>query len=323
MRLDRACLGRPRRGLALLVACRASSRSLTPGSQLNLFDACKDSGVGVRLKLRQEIRDQYAKREEIEKELKAVCAVASIANSHHIRYSDIADLLRADYPLHAALLSSVPLEVIFAHEEQTAGGWQVVGQERGGQRPPPQDAAFTWWKAGWDIDVLKTQKAAYEPRTRHESFEDGDEANAEPSSRAEAEEEEEELPAWMLALFNDDEAEQAQASTASPVVPLNPFADWIEPHQNRSLRRLLASNDVWGFSKAERLRIVEHWVQETRRREIPKLERLRAHHSQVTSEIAALHNQRKKDVLSNAKIIGATTNGGELFSCLTRSSNAR
>jgi hypothetical protein len=271
-----------------------------------LRDASKAPENLPRSALKQQIREQYTTRAQIEDELGNICTVASLASDTNVKWKALSSYLQRHHPLHYALLLTPPEEVAISWDHHLQDGWQVIGQQ---QRPAPRDAPFDWWRQGWDLDLLTGSQQEYE---RQVSLPSPTLASTSGNRFAALLQIDDSMPSFVRDLFTTREVidvgdvyHPASPGLSPPIVN----CAWQAPRTNRPLVDLLESPDIWAFSEVERRAVVAHWVQSILSREVPKLAALRRAHHAVSDRINTLHDQTKLAVLRQAKVVGCTTNG--------------
>ncbi|KAG8911359.1 hypothetical protein FRC01_005756, partial [Tulasnella sp. 417] len=95
------------------------------------------------------------------------------------------------------------------------------------------------------------------------------------------------------------------------------------PASDRSLYKLLQTDDVWSMSVAERKKLSNHWhhrIRELDREpQRDKFNRLKDRHAEARNNWSDMMDQVKQNLLSKADLIGCTTNGAAKLTTLLQS----
>ncbi|KIO17978.1 hypothetical protein M407DRAFT_226703 [Tulasnella calospora MUT 4182] len=193
-------------------------------------------------------------------------------------------------------------------------GWQKV-LKRGSREKTPVDV----WKAGEDIAFITPpadpavsgsqgpkglEKQGRGPMRGYDLL--PREADEDPST----EEEDAEPPSWLT-------------TTTKFFADLNFISIPQIPLSNRPLEKLLNSRDVWSMSMEERRTLLSHWADEAREcaRDPQKAEfdGLKRRHAEARSAWSDIMDQAKQKELSEADLIGCTTNGAAKLTSLLQS----
>ena len=281
--------------------------------QVSLFNLLQVGEPRARGARSYEIGQKIKQRKDIEEDIKRLCAVAQRPTSQ-ITCQHISDHLDEEQPQLRRAFENVPSAVLGAIDAQE--DWYTVGKRAWRiQRPEGADDIFSFWRNGADFDVLhryvELQQAerAEMRRLQEQATAMKEESAIFTNSFA------------ALALDDGDEPDTTnkysqgvdlQASHEAEVAhPAEDEAqeDWSEPTTDRPIATLLAGSHIWSFSRVERRRLIEHVTAAIVANKAPDLQNLRRNLKRVNAEIRALNSENKLNLLKQARVIGATTNG--------------
>ncbi|WVQ96520.1 hypothetical protein IAU59_003625 [Kwoniella sp. CBS 9459] len=297
-----------------VVRCGSRSKSELMQTR-SLYELSQSAPAPFRSALRQEMGREYAFRREVEKELEDVCNIASSAGKSKLPWDILEMYLRREYPDHYRVLSQSPQAIIDGYHLELEEGWNTQGQEK---FQPPFVSPYIWWREGLDLELLDRLKSGPAEMPAKE-----EEVEVLPFDLSD-------IPAYLQEMLDVEDAEDA-ASEASTMLDEITLAQalrassgsWQRPSSDRDIEDLLDDPDVWDFSPVERRRILAYWKEDILDSEIPKLARLRKAYSDINARIRSLKNEKKLEVLRDAKIIGCTTNGAANISSLIASTSPR
>ncbi|GAA5970767.1 hypothetical protein JCM8115_003167 [Rhodotorula mucilaginosa] len=295
-----------------IVRCgsRSEDETLQAVSLFNLLQVGEPRARGARS---YEIGQKIKQRKDIEEDIKRLCAVAQRPTSQ-ITWQHISDHLDEEQPQLRRAFENVPSAVLGAIDAQE--DWYTVGKRAWRiQRPEGADDIFSFWRNGADFDVLhryvelQQAEGAEMRRLQEQATAMKEESAIFTNSFA------------ALALDDGDEPDTTnkysqgvdlQASHEAEVAhPAEDEAqeDWSEPTTDRPIATLLAGSHIWSFSRVERRRLIEHVTAAIVANKAPDLQNLRRNLERVNAEIRALNSENKLNLLKQARVIGATTNG--------------
>ncbi|KAG8908713.1 hypothetical protein FRC01_007272, partial [Tulasnella sp. 417] len=194
-------------------------------------------------------------------------------------------------------------------------GWQTV-LKRGSRKKTPVDV----WKTGEDIafitpppdSVVNDSQGPKDPEKQRKGPTRGfdllpKEGDEDPSTE---EEEEPEPPSWLETMI--DFFAEFHISSIPQI-----------PSSNRPLHELLNTSYVWSMSMEERQTLLSYWADEAREcaREPQKaeFEKLKRNHAEARNAWSDIMDQAKQNELSEADLIGCTTNGAAKLTSLLQS----
>lgn len=268
-----------------------------------------------------------ARRNGLETEIGRIFDLASLIKETTLEWSQPKDFLQASYPIHFAVLCTLPPDVAEAWERtQDGGGWSVQGAKGAKeQKLPKGEECFDWWCHSRDLDVLdQLKKDALSRRSELNSQESRQGklvtenrfsalVDLDKLSDASSNDWNEDLPVWMQQLHNnvalrDSDSKSEASDTSDATEDLLPELQWEPPAGERTSDLLLQDPDLWLFSPLERARILRHWADTIVAEQTPVFSQLRTPHRKTKEEIEELSSQARLQVLCNSEVIAGTAN---------------
>ncbi|GAA6005511.1 hypothetical protein JCM11491_003667 [Sporobolomyces phaffii] len=313
---------------------RAGSRSQDPEmAEYNLnqlaFEQSRHQG-----RINHETRDLLNERKDLQKAIKAVCALSTRIARHDIEFEHLAEYLRLEFGEHLGQLRTVPASVTAASEQLGDGEWRIATGNRHAARsisvPTLSRDVFAWWRDGRDVEVLERAQDERDGVSaalarQHDEWahhagsnrfdvlgsRDSDDDGSESSASSSLDSDYGGLGS-MFELFEDARIDSGSSDADSEDVTEEEEEEhdprYVAPSRNRPLAELEADSDVWNYSLDERARILEAWADDLVRQEGPRINDLRRKQEDVNARLKALNNDAKLRVLQGAEIVGATTN---------------
>ncbi|OCF35130.1 hypothetical protein I316_03171 [Kwoniella heveanensis BCC8398] len=302
---------------------RCGSRSKSDLIQSRSLHELSSNPTSTRSRLRHEIGREYSNRKEIEAELKHVCMIASWAGQSALPWEALEVYLLREFPDHYDSLTQVPRGVLSAHQKEREEGWQQWGRKS--KAPAPDAHSFIWWRDGLDLDLLDRTQPKRVIRLE----------NPHPVQEADLPD----LPPYLRDIidasantasndnvetsFEPDDSSDSEEDRPAHERQMATMKNWKRPSSDRHLETLREDANVWNYSAAERKRILAYWKDLILHSEVPKLARLRQIYKDINGRIRSLNNEKKLEILRQAKIIGCTTNGAANISTLISSAAPR